>query len=519
MATGYIRQDTSNEIADGEFISADPLDAEFDGIVAAFNATTGHAHDGTSGNGGPITKLGPVQDLVVGTTTVLPKTTNTLDLGSTTFKFKDAHFDGVVNSDSFVGPLTGAVTGNASTATALETARTIAISGQVTGDATSFDGTANISINVSELSASSLNTGTVPNGRMTGSYTGITGTGALTTGSIASGFGNINIGSNTFTGNGSGITAINGTNITTGTINNSRLPSAISVTSVTASGSVTGKLSHAEDGGYLTVGSHNISSYGSGSGRIHYKPSVSTFTFDKSGGGVTIAADSIVGGLTHDLDQGYMLIGSYDTTVYGTGSARVWWSNNDKQLTILSEAGNDATVVASAFSGALNANNITSGTVSSNRITGSYSNLTGTGVLNSGSITSGFGSINIGSSVFTGNGSGISSLNASEISSGTLSVSRLGTSTANSDWVLDRTSEAAASGIGTYNFLLGPDDGHTAGTNYAGSSLRTPALGLENDGDTLSTAFSSGPSGTWKAMDTNNTPANFKAFGIFLRIA
>lgn len=44
------------------------------------------------------------------------------------------------------GGVTGAVTGNASTATTLETARTIAISGSVTGTATSFNGAANISI-------------------------------------------------------------------------------------------------------------------------------------------------------------------------------------------------------------------------------------------------------------------------------------------------------------------------------------------------------------------------------------
>lgn len=53
---------------------------------------------------------------------------------------------GTVTATAFAGPLTGAVTGNASTATALQTARTIAISGDVTGTATSFDGTANITI-------------------------------------------------------------------------------------------------------------------------------------------------------------------------------------------------------------------------------------------------------------------------------------------------------------------------------------------------------------------------------------
>ena len=53
-----------------------------------------------------------------------------------------ANFGGVVTAPSFTGTLTG----NASTATSLATARTIATSGDVTGTATSFNGSANISI-------------------------------------------------------------------------------------------------------------------------------------------------------------------------------------------------------------------------------------------------------------------------------------------------------------------------------------------------------------------------------------
>jgi hypothetical protein len=53
------------------------------------------------------------------------------------------------------------------------------------------------------------------------------------------------------------------------------------------------------------------------------------------------------------------------------------------------------------------------------------SSLTKVGVLNSGSISSGFGNINIGSSVFTGNGSGLNSLNASNLTTGTISDARI----------------------------------------------------------------------------------------------
>jgi hypothetical protein len=73
-------------------------------------------------------------------------------------------------------------TGNAATATTLQTARTIALSGAATGTATSFNGSANIAIAVTALNASNLNAGTLPDARIAGSYTGmtnLTGTGTV----------------------------------------------------------------------------------------------------------------------------------------------------------------------------------------------------------------------------------------------------------------------------------------------------------------------------------------------------
>ena len=58
MGTGYTRNDTSNNIADGNVINASDLDGEYDAIESAFG-TSGHTHDGTSGEGGPVTVLGP----------------------------------------------------------------------------------------------------------------------------------------------------------------------------------------------------------------------------------------------------------------------------------------------------------------------------------------------------------------------------------------------------------------------------------------------------------------------------
>jgi hypothetical protein len=72
---------------------------------------------------------------------IAPVTDNDIDLGTSSLEFKDAFFDGTVTSDAFVGPLTGEVTGNASTATILATARTIG--------GTSFNGSANIAVALS----------------------------------------------------------------------------------------------------------------------------------------------------------------------------------------------------------------------------------------------------------------------------------------------------------------------------------------------------------------------------------
>ena len=67
---------------------------------------------------------------------ILPIVDDDIDLGADDYRFKDAFFDGVVTSDSFVGPLTG----NATTATTLATHRTIGMTGDVTWTSAGFNG-------------------------------------------------------------------------------------------------------------------------------------------------------------------------------------------------------------------------------------------------------------------------------------------------------------------------------------------------------------------------------------------
>ncbi len=86
---GYTRYDTSNNIATGNVINAADLDGEFDALVAAFHASTGHVHDGTAANGAPITKLGPAQEYVGNGTSFSPKTTAVYDLGTSSLRWNN----------------------------------------------------------------------------------------------------------------------------------------------------------------------------------------------------------------------------------------------------------------------------------------------------------------------------------------------------------------------------------------------------------------------------------------------
>jgi len=90
MGTGYTRNDTANNIADGNIINASDFDGEFDAIVTAFS-TSGHTHDGTAAEGGAITVLGPAQQVTVSATALYPSTANAVALGTTSNEFSDLY--------------------------------------------------------------------------------------------------------------------------------------------------------------------------------------------------------------------------------------------------------------------------------------------------------------------------------------------------------------------------------------------------------------------------------------------
>ena len=121
---GYSARQSS--FTTGDTILAAHSNDEFNQVLAAFNATTGHSHDGTAGEGGPITTLrdadslnkilvdtsnnhlefyvevssAAVQQLRIQDGAIVPITDNDIDLGTSSLEFKDLYVDGTAYVDA-----------------------------------------------------------------------------------------------------------------------------------------------------------------------------------------------------------------------------------------------------------------------------------------------------------------------------------------------------------------------------------------------------------------------------------
>jgi hypothetical protein len=253
--TGYVRTDTTNNIADGNIINATDLDNEFDGIQSAFNSSTGHNHDGTTGEGAPILVLGPTQDVVVGASAVTPKTTNTVDVGSSSLKFKDLWLAG---NASIGGTL--AVTGVATLTaqpvlSSLTASRAVFTDGSKGLVSNAITGTGNV-----VMSASPTLTGTIGGENATLSGTlAVTGVATLTAQPIVSSLtasravfsdGSKGLVSNTITGTGNVVMSASPT--LTGTINAEALTTS---STVTLNGGTANGVAYLNGSKVLTTGS------------------------------------------------------------------------------------------------------------------------------------------------------------------------------------------------------------------------------------------------------------------------
>ena len=142
MGTGYVRADTGNNIANGNVIDADDLDNEFNAVETAFNVSTGHTHDGTASEGAPIEVIGPAQDIVATATVLRPKTTNTVDLGTSSLKYKDAYIAGDLNLDGSITSTGSVSLGSTSITGTLAVSTDTTLTGNLTANGNTILGNA-----------------------------------------------------------------------------------------------------------------------------------------------------------------------------------------------------------------------------------------------------------------------------------------------------------------------------------------------------------------------------------------
>ena len=235
MGATYTRQSSSG-ITDGSVIEASDLNNEFDQLLAAFVASTGHTHDGTSAEGGPITKLlGTSITIGDGTTgtdiavtfdgetadgvltwmededyfkfsdEVLMNSTEKLlfgDTGTYIHQSADGVLDLVSDTEIEINATTIDINGAVAMDGAITGATNITLSGEL--DAATLDISGNADIDGTlEADAITINGTAIGSiyGVIAGSSSIVT-TGALDSGSITSGFGTIDTGSSTITTTG-----------------------------------------------------------------------------------------------------------------------------------------------------------------------------------------------------------------------------------------------------------------------------------------------------------------------------
>jgi hypothetical protein len=343
-----------------------------------------------------------------------------------------------------------------------------------TGNFTNITGNA---VSLTDINASNITSGTISNARTTGNTANSASTIVLRDSSGSFG---ANIISGAFSGDGSAINAINASNISSGTIDNSR------TTASSANGAST--IVSRDSGGNFSANT------------------VTAAVIGDISGGSNINASNIASGT----------IANARTTAS---------SSNGASTIVLRDAGGAFTagaITGTSFSGngssitAINATAITTGTLDNARTNATSANGASTLVVRDadGSFA---GNVITGTS-FSGNGSALTAINASNLSSGTVATARLGTGTANASTFLrgDQTYAVVSSGTvipaGTVMLFAqtSAPTGFTKNTTTGDNSALRVTTGTASTGGSVgfTTAFTSqAVTGT-----VNNQTATNQAF-------
>ena len=134
---GYTRQSSADIVATA-VVRANPLNLEFDQVLAAFNASTGHKHDGTTAEGAYVPLIADsdalnkvsidtsnnrvgvfvevasaaVEQVRFQDGVITPVTDNDIDLGTSSVEFKDLYLDGTATIDTLQVDESATITAN-----------------------------------------------------------------------------------------------------------------------------------------------------------------------------------------------------------------------------------------------------------------------------------------------------------------------------------------------------------------------------------------------------------------------
>jgi len=307
---GYTRQDTANNIANGNVIDADDLDSEFNAVEDAFQASTGHTHDGSVGGGAPITKVGPAQDIIVSTSTVLPKANNIIDLGSSAAQYKDGYFDGTVYTDAISIGVNGYTTFEDNEYAVSSGDLTVDVAGDIIldadgGDVKLQDGGVDYGKLTNRTNQLSIYSGSVESLRLNGADVDALGTldvtGNTTVGGTLTVTGNTSISTGNLTVN-TGNVSIGGTLGVTGTITG------------TLSGAVTGNVTGDVTGTVSSISNHDTGDLTEGS-NLYYTNARAR------------AAISATGSLSYNSSTGVISFTQGNTDTVAEGSTNLYYTD------------------------------------------------------------------------------------------------------------------------------------------------------------------------------------------------
>ncbi len=364
-----------------------------------------------------------------------------------------------------------------------------------TSNATTFNGTTGAFTNVSgngvaltAINASNISSGTIANARTTASDAN--GASTIVSRDANGSFG-ANIVTATFSGNGASISAINASNISSGTIANARTTAAsangastivqrdsggnFSANTVTAA--VIGDLS-----GGSNINASNIASGTIANARTTASSSNGASTIVLRGASGEFAAGAITGTSFSGNGSALTAINATAITTGTLDNARTTAASANGASTIVARdangsfSGNVITGTTGTFTNisgngtsltAINASNVTSGTLDNARTTAASANGASTIVArdSSGNFTANAGTF----TSVSGNGSALTALNGSNVSTGTVANARTTASDANgASTIVSRSAAGSFAGnVGTFN-------GVTVGTTN--SSFDTDVL-------------------------------------------